>query len=174
MVQTEKRTLSRADCKEQRWPSSRPLHDSSLGSAPACLGSKADDLWELLPAELRPQAPGRWLVVGGCGARDQLHRHPPWLGWDRLLAGSKRWRLLPPDAKIASHAIGTCGAMASGVDAFGEVDAVGASSGSQSLSFFEARQAPGDTLLVPPGWWQQELHEAGPTISVVSQLLNEQ
>ncbi|CAE8591790.1 unnamed protein product [Polarella glacialis] len=64
--------------------------------------------------------------------------------------------------------------MASGVDAFGEVDAVGASSGSQSLSFFEARQAPGDTLLVPPGWWQQELHEAGPTISVVSQLLNEQ
>ncbi|CAE8663137.1 unnamed protein product, partial [Polarella glacialis] len=63
---------------------------------------------------------------------------------------------------------------ASGVDAFGEVDAVGASSGSQSLSFFEARQAPGDTLLVPPGWWQQELHEAGPTISVVSQLLNEQ
>jgi len=117
------------------------------------------DLTEKLPDDLRPVGQC-WLIVGSQGAQCRLHRDPPWVGWNGLLVGTKRWKFLPPDAPgLASVAVGSYGAAASDVDV------------SERKDVWEVLQEAGDVVIVPPNWWKQTFHETGPTVAVGSQLL---
>lgn len=125
------------------------------------------DLLPTLPPALRPSC-GTGLVIGSKGAKCQLHRDPVvWCGWNTLLLGRKRWRLWPPSttpSALQGDASGACGAGSSPADGF--------ESGWQPAEVWEATQEMGETLVIPPGWWHQTLHEDR-TLALMGQFMTE-
>eukprot|EP00658_Telonema_sp_P-2_P026336 TRINITY_DN20623_c0_g1_i2.p2 TRINITY_DN20623_c0_g1~~TRINITY_DN20623_c0_g1_i2.p2 ORF type:complete len:157 (-),score=20.36 TRINITY_DN20623_c0_g1_i2:80-550(-) len=54
-----------------------------------------DDLFELIPIELRP--PYRWLIVGAAMSGSAMHQDPlHTCAWNTLLVGAKLWVFFPP------------------------------------------------------------------------------
>lgn len=130
-----------------------------------------EDWFQHFPKMLRPSP--LCLIVGGTGARSDLHADPlSWTGWNCLLRGSKLWRFyraLPGAHKRRPFGIrGLCSVGAgwvSPVDAFTESLGYSAS--------LEYLQQPGETLIFPAHCWHQTYHLT-PTLGFAGQLLNQQ
>ena len=129
------------------------------------------DWFQHFPKMLRPSP--LCLIVGGTGARSELHADPlSWTGWNCLLRGTKLWRfyqVLPGAHERRPFGIrGLCSVGAGWVspeDAF--TDSLNSSA---SLEYL---QQPGETLIFPAHSWHQTYHLT-PTLSLAGQLLNQQ
>jgi len=130
-----------------------------------------------LPALFQPSS-SCCLVVGGKGARCQLHRDPvTWAGWNFLVLGRKRWHLFPPETprEALGAQAGPWGSGTSPRDSFAKESVSNGKPGSRPVlaeAVWEATQEMGEVLIIPPGWWHQTLHEDR-TLAIMSQFVTE-
>ncbi|CAJ1423816.1 unnamed protein product [Effrenium voratum] len=153
-----------------------PFAQRILEQAPAYLQS---DWFHLFPPSWQPSP--LCLILGGVGARSDLHADPlAWTGWNCLLRGRKLWRFFPA-GRSACDAEPRFGAVPRpfGVGR-GELCAIGCGRGSAKDSFqedlgpcLEYLQQPGETLIFPGHWWHQTYHLTT-TEGFAGQLLNGQ
>merc|ERR1711972_920037 len=126
-----------------------------------------------MPAKMQPLTEVS-LIIGGKGAKCQLHRDPvTWIGWNYLVLGKKRWHFFPPSTSYQSLCaeIGPWASGTSPADSFKE-DAEHDHLCTFPSEVWEATQEMGDVLLIPPGWWHQTLHEDR-TLSIMSQYITD-
>jgi len=104
---------------------------------------------------LRPLPPS-WLLIGPAGSGTPIHNHPHTVGWCTLLAGTKLWVLLPPDAPEEVLLVGEGNTVTEGEDlsAVEWMALYGAGGGRQLPSdAVTVLQRPGETVFIPAGWW---------------------
>lgn len=170
---------------------SLPRLAEELGAPPMQLG---DDWFAYFPPEMRPE--GRALNIGGPGSISSLHADPfNWTGTNTVFEGRKAWRFLPPStpaewlcARRKEINQNVTSSWTSKLDLFEmRDDSGGFKPGPISLgrcvvarkrldelrrAMVEFVQEPGETVLIPPGWWHQVYH-LEPTLGVAGQYLNE-
>ncbi|CAE7384773.1 jmjd4 [Symbiodinium natans] len=136
-----------------------------------------EDLFDRFPRYLRPS---RLCLFGASkGAKCDTHAdHFDWTGWNLLLAGRKRWRLLPNTPAAAE-------ALCTWREPFGlhgpageELLSIAGSWNTQTDLFeqspwtgYEVVQEAGELLLFPGGWFHQTKAEEA-SWAVCAQLLN--
>lgn len=99
----------------------------------------------------------RWIAVGAAGSGTRMHVDPAETSaWNLVVAGRKRWLLLPPSSQPPGMDWQEDGAMIAPGAALW-FRAVGKDPKLQgalrSAGALEAEQGPGDLLFVPNGWW---------------------
>jgi histone arginine demethylase JMJD6 len=119
----------------------------------------ADDLWSYVGERRRP--PHKWFLVGPERSGSKVHIDPlATSAWNTVIVGKKRWVIFPPET-----AKSTC--EAAGLFEEGEDDEAGnyfmkvlerLKASNPDLVCYEFTQNPGETLLVPSGWWHAVLN----------------
>lgn len=100
---------------------------------------------------LRPR--WRWLLVGHPGAGFGMHVDPhATCAYNTLLAGRKRWALLPPSTPAPLAAPRPSESAAAWFR-----DTLPALPAAAAAQLLLLEQAPGETLLIPAGWWHVAL-----------------
>jgi hypothetical protein len=173
-----------ATCDASAPPSDEPLYifDAEFAETAPALATYAGAVPAGFPAEDGHLAhlttsralrrPWRWLLVSAPGAGFAVHVDPHGTAaWNALLSGAKRWALLPPatplDAVLPSMAAsarrgdGGAALPPSEATARGWFASVlpGLRARGAELGLLEFRQAPGETLYIPCGWWHAALTE---------------
>uniref|UniRef100_A0A0G4HUX1 JmjC domain-containing protein n=1 Tax=Chromera velia CCMP2878 TaxID=1169474 RepID=A0A0G4HUX1_9ALVE len=130
-----------------------------------------------------PRIHSRWLLAGSVGTGSDLHEEPEGTGvWVHVVTGGKRWLCFPPSARLSSSEcpvlssqLDVLGSHEKREDREGKsewqrelqtaasryvAEGGGAPSGSlsdpsgQGVPFcLDILQGPGETLVIPPGWW---------------------
>ena len=106
----------------------------------------------------------RWLLAGPPGSGTQVHQDPwGYSSWNASCVGTKRWVFFPPSVRREELQLEPAAAAATGANDSEDYRRVPPAYWwaftypelrRRGLPMLEAVQRPGDTIYVPPRWWQ--------------------